>query len=205
MAMNRKPKFLRSSIGIIITCAAALCFTGSAKSDTLPPVPPGSDALSVFDGTGTILGAVGRVTVSISEANQTNLGETISIPTQVNFYRPFAVEFTDPGSPPGSLQISDIVYFDGQNFVLLSDSQEGGSLVLPPNLTITDIVLETGVWVNVAFPLGFGGNTSLIQVDVVSDVETPLPAALPLFAAGLGTIGLLGWRRKRKTQAVAAA
>lgn len=27
---------------------------------------------------------------------------------------------------------------------------------------------------------------------------TPLPAALPLFASGLGTLGLLGWRRKRR-------
>ena len=27
---------------------------------------------------------------------------------------------------------------------------------------------------------------------------TPLPAALPLFGAGLGGLGLLGWRRKRK-------
>jgi len=29
-------------------------------------------------------------------------------------------------------------------------------------------------------------------------VVTPLPAALPLFATGLGVLGLLGWRRKRK-------
>ena len=28
--------------------------------------------------------------------------------------------------------------------------------------------------------------------------ETPLPAALPLFATGLGALGLLGWRRMRK-------
>jgi hypothetical protein len=34
--------------------------------------------------------------------------------------------------------------------------------------------------------------------------STPLPAALPLFATGLGGLGLLGWRRKRKAQAVAA-
>jgi hypothetical protein len=27
---------------------------------------------------------------------------------------------------------------------------------------------------------------------------TPLPGALPLFATGLGALGLLGWRRKRK-------
>jgi hypothetical protein len=28
--------------------------------------------------------------------------------------------------------------------------------------------------------------------------ETPVPAALPLFATGLGAMGLFGWRRKRK-------
>ena len=31
--------------------------------------------------------------------------------------------------------------------------------------------------------------------------ETPLPGALPLFATGLGALGLLGWRRKRKKAA----
>jgi hypothetical protein len=31
---------------------------------------------------------------------------------------------------------------------------------------------------------------------------TPIPATLPLFATGLGGLGLLGWRRKRKAQAV---
>jgi hypothetical protein len=30
---------------------------------------------------------------------------------------------------------------------------------------------------------------------------TPLPAALPLFATGLGAMGLIGWWRKRKTRA----
>jgi hypothetical protein len=30
---------------------------------------------------------------------------------------------------------------------------------------------------------------------------TPLPAALPLFATGLGAVGMLGWRRKRKNTA----
>ena len=32
-------------------------------------------------------------------------------------------------------------------------------------------------------------------------VVTPLPATFPLFAGGLGTLGLLGWRRKRKVPA----
>jgi hypothetical protein len=33
---------------------------------------------------------------------------------------------------------------------------------------------------------------------------TPLPAALPLFATGLGALGLFGWRRKKKSAALAA-
>jgi len=33
---------------------------------------------------------------------------------------------------------------------------------------------------------------------------TPLPATLPLFASGLGLLGLLGWRRKKKAAALAA-
>jgi hypothetical protein len=33
---------------------------------------------------------------------------------------------------------------------------------------------------------------------------TPLPAALPLFVTGLGALGLLGWRRKRKNAASTA-
>ena len=32
---------------------------------------------------------------------------------------------------------------------------------------------------------------------------TPAPAALPLFAGGLGALGLLGWRRKRKARTLA--
>jgi hypothetical protein len=46
-------------------------------------------------------------------------------------------------------------------------------------------------------------NTSLLPVPMalISDVavpSVPLPAAFPLFATGLGALGLLGWRRKRK-------
>jgi hypothetical protein len=34
----------------------------------------------------------------------------------------------------------------------------------------------------------------------IGSAETPLPAALPLFATGLGGLGLLGWRRKRQLE-----
>jgi hypothetical protein len=43
---------------------------------------------------------------------------------------------------------------------------------------------------------------STVTIDTGTGTATPLPAALPLFATGIGGLGLLGWRRKRKAQAV---
>ena len=43
-----------------------------------------------------------------------------------------------------------------------------------------------------------------IFVDAARVSAVPLPAALPLFAATLGGLGLIGWRRKRKPAAGAA-
>jgi hypothetical protein len=43
----------------------------------------------------------------------------------------------------------------------------------------------------------------VITYDVPSSA-TPIPAALPLFTTGLGVMGLLGWRRKKKAAALAA-
>ena len=56
-----------------------------------------------------------------------------------------------------------------------------------------------GLYLGVYLPMsGDQKIASLIKPKV-----TPLPAALPLFATGLGGLGLLGWRRKRRAQAVA--
>jgi hypothetical protein len=38
----------------------------------------------------------------------------------------------------------------------------------------------------------------LIRIAGVAAAPVPLPAALPLFATGLGAIGLLGWWRRRQ-------
>lgn len=52
---------------------------------------------------------------------------------------------------------------------------------------------------------GYDCDTDYFKVDnvVVGGTlsQTPLPAALPLFASGLGTLGVLGWRRRRKVAA----
>ena len=48
---------------------------------------------------------------------------------------------------------------------------------------------------------GFSQTSTQIQfaLSPVSATATPLPPALPLFAFGLGVMGLLGWRRKLKS------
>ncbi len=54
-------------------------------------------------------------------------------------------------------------------------------------------LLETD---NITSPTG-----TRIQLDNVSVTPVPLPAAFPLFAGGIGFLGLLGWRRKRMATA----
>jgi hypothetical protein len=41
-----------------------------------------------------------------------------------------------------------------------------------------------------------------VRIVVEGVTATPLPAALPLLATGLGALGLLGWRKKRKPAAL---
>jgi len=67
---------------------------------------------------------------------------------------------------------------------------------------------------SIAYPCGGYAPAGTLYTDPLSpyvlrvDVEgtqTPIPAALPLFAGGLGVIGLLARRRKRKVAAALAA
>jgi hypothetical protein len=58
---------------------------------------------------------------------------------------------------------------------------------------------------------GFGGTIHNIGTigapgdEFILSAATPLPAALSLFATGLGGLGLLGWRRKRTNASIFAA
>jgi hypothetical protein len=82
---------------------------------------------------------------------------------------------------------------NGQNFLTITTT--GGDFLTDVQLTVAG-----GSFIEFKQPrisgvcsIGEGGCTSV----------TPLPGALPLFATSLGGLGLLGWRRKRKAQAVA--
>jgi hypothetical protein len=63
-----------------------------------------------------------------------------------------------------------------------------------------DDIVETDSGASGAYVLKLGNWSS-----ATTTTTTPLPAALPLFATGLGAMGLLSWRRKRKAAASIAA
>jgi len=52
---------------------------------------------------------------------------------------------------------------------------------------------------------GFFVSGGSLRFEFTPLAATPLPAALPLFASGIGALSLFGWRRKRKNAAVVAA
>jgi hypothetical protein len=66
------------------------------------------------------------------------------------------------------------------------------------------------VWMNLADYPTWPPPSPFLDIDTgyfttslqIGTVTTPLPTALPLFATGLGALGLLGWRRKKKAAAV---
>lgn len=100
--------------------------------------------------------------------------------------------------PNGTGSVIDVVsgettYYDGQNLACFS-STCGQTLFDLVTFTVSSgtigsvVLTDTGA---AAFEYGVSA--------------TPLPAAFPLFASGLGVMGLFGWRRKRKNSAALAA
>ena len=83
---------------------------------------------------------------------------------------------------------SDNEGFAGGSTLQSAEASLDPHIYLDPNFNIPGLTLELSQDLD----------------NVVGSAATPLPAALPLFATGLGALGLLGWRRKRKAQAVGA-
>ena len=110
---------------------------------------------------------------------------------------------------------SQITYFTNENTGYGSAAFNGFQLSFSGAPPITNVVLDgasTLVPVGITFDannvfLNFEGlsvsSTQFSTVDVTFGSETPLPAALPLFASGLGAFGLLGSRRRKKSAAAA--
>jgi len=161
------------------------------SASTSPGFASTFDVIGVTDLTGTVTIDSGSVTAA-----------DLQYASSLDFTN---IAFQSQGSTSYSIDLKDgsTAPFD---VLLLSFSTPAGTLVGFDG----GAVLGGQVVFSCTADLGGGGFscpgnnfTTLVVSDNAALTATPLPATLPLFATGLGALGLLGWRRKRKAQAVA--
>jgi hypothetical protein len=83
----------------------------------------------------------------------------------------------------------------------------GGGVLTPDNESIKQAADPQDANLDTLYSLTAPGTYTLYYVEanglpevlqtILTPVAVPLPGALPLFATGLGALGLLGWRRKK--------
>ncbi|WP_025899391.1 VPLPA-CTERM sorting domain-containing protein [Sneathiella glossodoripedis] len=79
-------------------------------------------------------------------------------------------------------------------------SQNNEEFDIDHSINGNTLYLEYGATNILAFVIEGIGNCKDLLIQEVSVVATPLPAALPLYAAGMAVLGLVGWRKRRKAQ-----
>ena len=92
------------------------------------------------------------------------------------------------------------------NFIINRGTANAITLVLAGTLTGPGGISQDAFAILNANQSGGPGSQNAINwslTDTSTLGDTPIPAALPLFATGLGALGLLARRRKRKAVAVA--
>jgi hypothetical protein len=85
----------------------------------------------------------------------------------------------------------DVVSDNGASSTILQ------SITLPATSSAHSIAVDPFNG-DVFVPLAGTGNSDCPLGCIAVFAPTPLPATWPLFATGIGALGLLGWRRKRK-------
>ena len=183
------------SITRIVSCAAVV----AAIAHPLPAAAVTTD-LSVGD-TVQLIYAFGSPTsvfgTNTTTFTYTGAGQTVSTQsglTTLDFVSNSQIQYSDctSGCSQNSAAFNGPVLFDlsnsnaFSNWSILSSNPSGGtvSLLLAAG--------EIGVnWQGVSWPAGGGDVTLGVSA-------TPLPAAFPLFAGGLGVVALLARRKKRR-------
>jgi hypothetical protein len=151
------------------------------------------DLIGDTNGTGGVLGGM-------SQSFSTTAGQTYRLTFDYS-HNPGAssnnfaaqVKLVDANAPGNSILTTSVSQAAGlapwllftQDFTAISDS------------TLLSFTSTQG---------GFNGGIYLddVSVEALSATATPIPGALPLFASGASVLGFFGWRKKRKSAALAA-
>ena len=161
------------------TLNSAQTGTGFGISNTNNICPAGSKNLCGFNigsGNDKFLSLAGG-SATFTMANPTNSFGFFATGVQTKYGNTFTVSFTDS---------------DGVNVLNIPINVNGGT----EYFGFTDTAVFSSV--TISRPPDPTNGNDFWGIDNVAFNTTPLPAALPLFASGLGGLGLLGWRRKKK-------
>jgi WD40 repeat protein len=150
-------------------------------------------------------GNVGAAAILLNPAGSGSIVKTVAGlgGTDELWYDPSTKKFYVTGNNgSNTTRFFDVLDENGNilQTVNLPDTTSAHSITVDP-LTGDVFVALAGTSTLNSCPMSLG----CIEVfGPAANAETPLPASLPLFATGLGALGLLGWRRKRKVAAFAA-
>lgn len=184
-------------------CAIFLSMPGKAPAATLNFTEPG------------LVNFIGSTSINLSNATLTSLGddffigpygaygETNGLGVVCGIFQnacraDFRIDFS---SNVTNLSFESFDYQRGDT-VSVSAYLDNGFLGSLKVLSLAYLDLSSfGVIDSLVFDYVDGNGLAFgdFQFEAVSVEAVPLPAALPLFAAGLGAISLLSWRRKRTT------
>ena len=150
------------------------------------------------------LGSIAAISVSYDRLVTSNFGTSIGLTVRLIIEQggnDYVTAINDPGTDFGdvwhNLSVSGL---KASNFSLFNFATGVGGSAHPD---FGGSQITFGIAALLATEAGEmrTANYDNLNIDIA---QTPLPATLPLFATGLGALGLFGWRRKRKTAALAA-
>lgn len=173
--------------------------SGSEISGVLPYTESGFELVNGTTGSGNLISGSANLAYTLNGSDFFGWIEGANVILQSSSATPFSILSFD-GAPLFDVDL--LVEFQ------VSGTFSGGGTI-SDTFNIADGIWTTFLfdasWVNLdSVSFTAGGNAAFDNIVLDTTVTpVPLPAALPLFAGGLGLLGLFGWRRKRMAASAA--
>jgi hypothetical protein len=189
-------------LGLLLRAVVASTVFGLVALLNAAPGRAETIALDHTSGTPTVVATV------IGTGGTMIFSLDVDDPTLSNVGGSFSMDVFGPGDVPlGSINLIGAPFLDGAliDFGSIAAPTGGGlpnvslwsltvgALDLPLTLVVTASIFDAFENpFNPVLTVAFDGDLAIAVEGV------PLPAALPLFATGLGLLGLIGWRRRKR-------